>query len=405
MKRFALLSGIVISIALAAVSCSKMDGDGFMRGDYSPSEAGLDAADGSGGASAGVVTAGEWNDLDNWMFWSNLMLSPASEDQNGYKVDLAGMCDYWGFYTNNRVAVLVQDSNQNPARGVKVSLNRNGAPVWSTYTDNAGRADCWVSLFQKDTGVDNASLSIFLDDKQVAGNPVVSKWNAEQKETMNVYTVATVPTAKKLADVAFIVDATGSMGDEINFLKKDLLDILDRTAQTQSDVTFRTSALFYRDKGDNYVTKVSDFSTKASTTIEFIKKQNAGGGGDYPEAVHTALETGLQKLSWSEVPCAKLAFMLLDAPAHHEDAIIKSLQKSVESYAAQGIKLIPVAASGVDKNTEFMLRFFSIPTGGTYVFITNDSGVGNDHIAATVGEYQVEHLNDLMVRLINKYTE
>ena len=59
----------------------------------------------------------------------------------------------------------------------------------------------------------------------------------------------------------------------------------------------------------------------------------------------------------------------------------------------------------MDKNTEFMLRFFSIPTGGTYVFITNDSGVGNDHIAATVGEYQVEHLNDLMVRLINKYTE
>ena len=91
MKRFALLSGIVISIALTTVSCSKMDGDGFMRGDYSPSEAGLDAADGSGGASAGVVTAGEWNDLDNWMFWSNLMLSPASEDQNGYKVDLAGM--------------------------------------------------------------------------------------------------------------------------------------------------------------------------------------------------------------------------------------------------------------------------------------------------------------------------
>ena len=183
------------------------------------------------------------------------------------------------------------------------------------------------------------------------------------------------------------------------------MDILERAAPTQSDVNLRTFALFYRDKGDNYVTKVSDFSTKASTTIEFIKKQNAGGGGDYPEAVHTALETGLQKLSWSETPCTKLAFMLLDAPAHHEDAIIKSLQKSVESYAAQGIKLIPVAASGVDKNTEFMLRFFSIPTGGTYVFITNDSGVGNDHIAATVGEYQVEHLNDLMVRLINKYTE
>lgn len=405
MKRLVLYFGIVFLFVLSIVSCSKMDGGYMMVGDSFPRSGDADPAGGQGGASAGVVTAGEWNDLDNWMFWSNLMLSSASEDQNGNKIDFAATCDYWGFFTNNRVAVLVQDANQNPARGVKVSLNRNGVAVWSTYTDNAGRADCWVSLFQKDTEVDNASLSICLDDKQVAGNPVVSKWDAENKETMNVYTVATAPTVKKQADVAFIVDATGSMADEINFLKKDLLDILNRTAQAQSDFSFRTSALFYRDKGDDYVTKVSDFSSKASTTIEFIKKQNAGGGGDYPEAVHTALETGLQKLSWSETPCTKLAFMLLDAPAHYEDSIIKSLQKSVESYAALGIKLIPVAASGVDKSTEFMLRFFSISTGGTYVFITNDSGVGNDHIAATVGEYKVEHLNDLMVRLINKYTE
>jgi len=59
----------------------------------------------------------------------------------------------------------------------------------------------------------------------------------------------------------------------------------------------------------------------------------------------------------------------------------------------------------VDKNAEFMLRFFATATGGTYVFITNDSGIGGDHIAASVGEYQVELLNELIVRLIKKYTD
>ena len=82
---------------------------------------------------------------------------------------------------------------------------------------------------------------------------------------------------------------------------------------------------------------------------------------------------------------------------------MESLHKSIEYYASQGIKLIPVASSGVDKDTEFMLRFFAIATGGTYVFLTNDSGIGGDHIEATVGEYQVEILNDLLVRLIVKY--
>ena len=64
-----------------------------------------------------------------------------------------------------------------------------------------------------------------------------------------------------------------------------------------------------------------------------------------------------------------------------------------------------MAASGVDKNTEFMLRFFAIATGGTYVFLTNHSGVGLDHIAASVGDYEVEPLNSLIVRLIGEYTE
>ena len=113
----------------------------------------------------------------------------------------------------------------------------------------------------------------------------------------------------------------------------------------------------------------------------------------------------LQDLSWDSKARTHLAFLVLDAPAHHESAIIRSLQQSVETCAKLGIKLIPVAASGVDKNTEFMLRFFANATGGTYVFLTDDSGVGGSHIAPSVGDYKVEQLNNLLIRLIESYTE
>ena len=152
--------------------------------------------------------------------------------------------------------------------------------------------------------------------------------------------------------------------------------------------------------GDDYLTKESDFTTKLSSTINFIGKQEAGGGGDYPEAVHTALEKGLQSLSWKETNAYKMAFIVLDAPPHYNTEVVASLQKSIKKYAEMGIHIIPVAASGVDKNTEFFLRFTDIMTDGTYVFITNDSGIGNDHIRATVGEYKVELLNELITRLI-----
>jgi hypothetical protein len=39
------------------------------------------------------------------------------------------------------------------------------------------------------------------------------------------------------------------------------------------------------------------------------------------------------------------------------------------------------------------------------VFITNDSGIGNEHIDASVGDHEVEKLADLMIRLIQKYVE
>ncbi len=41
-----------------------------------------------------------------------------------------------------------------------------------------------------------------------------------------------------------------------------------------------------------------------------------------------------------------------------------------------------------------------ILTGGSYVFLTDDSGIGGDHIEPTVGEFEVELLNDLLARLI-----
>ncbi len=348
---------------------------------------------------AGKVTAGEWRDLDHWLFWSELMQNTIT-DENQQESDYTDKSGYWKMFTNNRVAVSVTDASGNPLCGVEVELLRGGTQIWSTFTDNRGKANLWVSPWQSETGVQAADLSLTAGGSTL--QPVaLTNWGSEPAENILIADAAEV----KALDIAFIVDATGSMGDEISFLKKDLQSIIERVMQQQTDAEVRTAALFYRDEGDEYVTKVSDFTNNLSETVSFIGKQSANGGGDYPEAVHTALEKGLQSLSWKETGAQHLAFLVLDAPPHYEDAVIVSLQKSVRQYAAQGIHIIPVAASGVDKNTEFFLRFTAILTDGTYVFITNDSGIGGDHIRATVGDYEVELLNDLLTRLILGYLE
>ena len=365
-----------------------------------PSSDGGEGDSQRGNTQAGIVTAGEWNDLNHWSFWSGLMMDG----------DYADKSDYWQCYTNHRVAITVANTGGQPMAGVCIKLLRvdGSEPVslWETVTDNHGRADCWLSTWQKSTAVDASSLRIAIDGHLADQAPVVSEWDSLGQLTMNRYVCeAPANTVKPQADIAFVVDATGSMGDEIDFLTSDLLDIIGKAAARRPEQTIRTAALFYRDEGDDYLTRHSDFTVNTEATAEFVGKQRADGGGDYPEAVHTALEHTLQKLSWNEEARTRLVFLLLDAPAHHEQSIINSLQQSLAACARQGIKLVPVAASGVDKNTEFMLRFFATLTGGTYVFLTNDSGVGLDHIEATVGDYEVEQLNELIIRLIDYYTE
>lgn len=390
--------------SLLVTSCSTADDVGEPLIAYELADAG--PGNGTGGNTlAGIVTAAEWNDLQYWPFWSKLMVDG----------EYGKMSDYWKFYTCNRVAVSVSDAASQPLAGAVVRLMRGDDTLWQAVTDNHGKADCWLGLFQKEDDAAQNNLSISIDGQIMEGHPVVCHWDSlALKDSLtaplaatlvNHYVVSKSQELAQQADIAFIVDATGSMSDEINFLKSDLTDIIGKVTSVRPDLQMRTAALFYRDEGDDYLTRHNDFSEQVTTTAEFVDNQQAQGGGDYPEAVHTALEQALQVLSWNEHARTRLAFLILDAPAHHEDAIIRSLQQSVMLFAAQGIRLIPVAASGVDKHTEFMLRFFATATGGTYVFLTNDSGVGNDHIEASVGPHQVEQLNSLLIRLIRHYTE
>ena len=345
------------------------------------------------GRTYGLLTASEWNDLDNWSAWTEILAGEFVDKKS-----------YWKFYPTTLAAVKVVDENGTGLANVSVELLKGDNVEFATRTDNAGNAYCWINLFEGSSqmALNAEDFSLKVDGK-VSEAPVEITKIADGTLKVNTIT-SDAKQAEAKADVAFIVDATGSMGDEIRFLQSDINYIIDH-AYSDTKVALRTAVVFYRDESDEYIIQGKDFSTDVANTQAFIAQQHADGGGDFPEAVHTALESSLQNFSWNESARARIAFLILDAPAHHQDSVIESLQNSITLYAKNGIKLIPVAASGIDKDTESMLRFFDIITGGTYVFLTDDSGIGYSHIEASVGDHNVEKLADLMIRLIKKYVE
>lgn len=384
MKREISKIGILFFIALFCLNCSKNEKDEHSLSDRSR---GSNSSNNSGTPQPGMITAGEWNDLDNWDFWNEIIGDPSYNS----------MPEYWKFYHNNRISVKVMNKNGNPLTNAIVEIIRT-TTIFTARTDNFGKAELWVDLFQKSETVDYSTLSIAVNGK------LEMRSSKPFSQGINEIIVESQQPANRI-EIALVVDATGSMGDELEYIKTELVDVIQKVKDNNSQAAIYTSAIFYRDEGDEYVTRISNFTDKISVTNNFINQQKAEGGGDYPEAVHTALEKAVNELQWSSNAKTRLMFLILDAPPHYENNIISSIQNSIKKFAEKGIKIIPVTASGIDKETEFLMRFLAISTNGTYVFITNDSGIGNDHLTPTVGEYEVEYLNDLLVRLINKYSE
>ncbi|MEP0263281.1 hypothetical protein [Dokdonia sp.] len=346
------------------------------------------SGNGDGQDNAGLITAGEWNDLDHWSFWNDLL---EQEEFNETQ-------EYWGFYPKNRVDIQLNNQQGDPLVDAVIRLKITGNTVWEAHTDNYGKATLWAGLYEGPTQIQEEDISIEINEEPIS--QVITLFD----QGINSIVLNETAQVSNTVALSFIVDATGSMSDEISFLKADLQNVIEEVAQDNPLIDIYTSSVFYRDEGDLYLVRDSPMTTNLSTTIDFIQEQNAGGGGDYPEAVQEGLGTAIHDLQWPEQARTRIAFLLLDAPPHYDSQVIDYLQSTIATAAQNGIKVIPVAASGIDKPTEFLLRYFAMSTNGTYVFITNDSGIGNDHIEASVGEYQVEFLNELLIRLIKKYS-
>lgn len=334
---------------------------------------------------AGLLTGGEWNDNENWNFWNSLYSS------NNYGADWTGYLETWRTGMEYRAAVTVRDSSGAAVSGAKVS-----GMGTSAVTDNKGRAYLFWAKSEMSGGAEEFTVE-YGGSTQTFTETV--NGGIEPEFTLDG---AAEPVPKSL-DLMIMCDTTGSMGDELEYLVCELEDVVTRIRSENANVPTRISVNFYRDEGDEYVVREYPFTTDLAAAVTAISEQTADGGGDTPEAVHTALKSAVSH-NWDE-DSVKVMFLVLDAPPHGDVQIIDETVKYVGEAAEKGIRIVPVAASGVDKSCEYLLRSMALKTGGTYTFLTNDSGIGYDHIEPTIGSYDVEKLNDMMVRIVGEYLE
>jgi hypothetical protein len=281
--------------------------------------------------------------------------------------------------------------NFNTDTKIKVTLLNDGQKeVFSTYSTAFKTAYLFAKTMQD-------TYQVRLEYKNINGEQVTKIMEVKNDDLIEIDNVA---VKQDMIDLMIVLDTTGSMNDEIKFLKAELMDICNKIKLANPNTILRLALLYYKDTKDEYITKYADFTTDIEKQINNLSSITASGGGDFEEAVEVAMSEASQK-TWNEA-ATKILIHIADAPAHEKD--ITKWEEAISNIASLGINIITVAASGIDKLTEYYFRSEALLTSGAYVWLTDDSGVGESHTEATVEtEVTIEYLNSLLIRLINGY--
>lgn len=324
---------------------------------------------------AGLLTAGDYDDLLNPTWYA---------DYVGRYLQGQGEQSLPWVDTRQAITIAVSDPEGRPAPFVEVSVSRpQGGPLRLRTL-----ADGTVVLFP------------VLD--RLGRTADISVNGATRRLTVGPDSRLEIRTASRAApvrafDLLLVVDATGSMGDEMEYLKRELASIMASLAERHPNVDTRIGLIVYRDNGDQYVVRDFPFTGDVQALVRQLEAQRADGGGDYPEAMDQALTRALD-YPWRDEAVRSIV-LVADAPPH--DDRIAATWEQVQEARARRIQITPVAASGVGHRAEFVMRAAAAATQSRYLFLTDDSGVGDPHATPEVKCYVVTRLDSLLRRVLD----
>ncbi|OSD07394.1 vWA-like protein [Trametes coccinea BRFM310] len=186
---------------------------------------------------------------------------------------------------------------------------------------------------------------------------------------------------RKMLDLVFVQDCTGSQGSYIASATKNIEEICNHiyeSGKLQAREDLRIGLIAYRDhppQDHTYVTKNFGFSSDVSEVHKNLSSLYASGGGDGPEAVTAALAEALQ-MDWRP-NASKMVVLIADAPPHgigeYGDGFDEGSPDGndplqiARTMAQQGITLFFVACepalSGYSYATDFYQAITNITSG------------------------------------------
>ncbi len=164
------------------------------------------------------------------------------------------------------------------------------------------------------------------------------------------------------ADIIFVLDVTGSMSDEIDGVKENIVEFAD--SLSAQGVDFRLGMVTFLDEVEN----IYDFTSNVQQFQQYVNQQYAHGGGDMPE---NSLEALMAATQFDFRPMANRVFIWITDASYHinnsytqlipQDVVNEMLTHSVDPHCIG--------------NTQFQIDFYNpilFPTGGDFYDINGN---------------------------------
>jgi Mg-chelatase subunit ChlD len=183
------------------------------------------------------------------------------------------------------------------------------------------------------------------------------------------------PTAKPKVEVVFCLDTTGSMGNLIEGAKQKIWSICNQIAGGKPVPDLKVGLVAYRDKGDQYITKVIDLTDDLDSIHGQLKKFVAAGGGDEPEHVNKALYDAVHEIKWStDKKTLRIIFLVGDAPPHMDYTDDVKYPETCKKAVEKGIIINTIQCGNSDSCMKAW-KDIAVKSEGSYAAIPQSGGV------------------------------
>lgn len=180
---------------------------------------------------------------------------------------------------------------------------------------------------------------------------------------------------RPLVEVAFVIDSTGSMSGLIEGAKEKIWSIANGIILRESNPRVRIGLVAYRDRGDDYVTRLHALTDDIDNVFANLKEIQAGGGGDTPESVNQALHEAVTSMQWSQDENTKrIIFLVGDCPPHMDYQNDVVYKKSCKRATKKGI-VIHTVQCGDHAETKPIWKEIAELGDGSYIPLPQSGGM------------------------------